>query len=137
MSESDARASFDFALQREAEIAEKNDRRHHQERNNDQPSEEDENIENGSEESEGKRERGRGRGRDYGPGGSMSLYQKLVVENRARENPAERDRLRGALYSLRRRQKWTMPTFVNFTTQQDVKRYVGPVVEGWPPSKNR
>ena len=135
MSESDARASFDFALQREAEIAEKNDRRHHQERNNDQPSEEDENIENGSEESEGKRERGRGR--DYGPGGSMSLYQKLVVENRARENPAERDRLRGALYSLRRRQKWTMPTFVNFTTQQDVKRYVGPVVEGWPPSKNR
>ena len=61
-----------------------------------------------------------------------------MAENRARENPAERDRLRGALYSLRRRQKWTVPSFVNFTwDEDDAKRHVGPVVEGWPPSKNR
>ena len=59
----------------------------------------------------------------------------MVAENRARENP---DRLRGALYSLRRRQKWTVPTFVNFTWDKDVKRHAaGPVVEGWPPWKNR
>ena len=126
----DSRAAFDFALEREAEIAKKNDRRQHH-RTNDEPTEEDENK--GSEETEGKRDRGRGR---YYGGGSMSLYQRLVMENRARENPAERDRLGGALQSLRRRQKWTMPTFVNFTTQ-DAKRYVGPVVEGWPPSRNR
>ena len=71
---SDTRASFDFALQREAEIAERNDiRRHYQHRTNDEPE-----LDEHNEESEGRvRDRWRGRGRDYG-GGSMSLYQRLV-----------------------------------------------------------
>ena len=57
-----------------------------------------------------------------------------MAENRARENP---DRHQGALHSLRRRQKWTMPAFVNFTWEKDATHYKEPVVEGWPPWKNR
>ena len=61
-----------------------------------------------------------------------------MAENRAKENP---ERLSGALRSLHRRRglqsKWSAPAFVNFTWDKDLKRQVGPVVEGWPPSKNR